>query len=116
MMTPTESAYRRGVHQALDAATDMLDDVSSIKAGRRRLAKAAAIARTLREDRPRGYPCLLDEIRSRLHRPTTLRRCTECGCPEHFEPNAPPVCDTCDYERTAATTPTNAIDLAQSPF
>jgi hypothetical protein len=63
-MTPTESSYRRGVHQALEFAVDLLSEVRNIEAGRRRLMKAATIAGKLRTDRRQNPFALLDEIRA----------------------------------------------------
>ena len=62
-----DRAYRRGVHQALEFAADILDQAETIRDGRRRLILAVEIARRLREDSGQPHPALLDEIRSRLH-------------------------------------------------
>jgi hypothetical protein len=84
-MTPTEAAYRRGVHQSLEFAVDLLTEVRNIEAGRRRVTKAAEIARRLRTDRGRDHVALLDEIRACLGKKTVyLRQCSGCRCPTRF--------------------------------
>jgi hypothetical protein len=103
-MTLTESAFRRGVHQALDFASKLADQGTSKKGIQRRIAQAAMLAERLRNDPSRSYPELIDEIHRRLpKRPgdvpegLKLELCSECSCPSWFYDNAESlVCDHCE--------------------
>jgi hypothetical protein len=63
-----EAAYRRGVHQALAFAGDLVDGANSLKGAQRILCRAENLAGELRYRRKdEGNMMLLDTIRGRLH-------------------------------------------------
>jgi hypothetical protein len=64
-----EGSYRRGVHQALAFAVDLLDRARTKDEARRLLASAEEYAGRLRfREKDRGNGMLLDEINGRLRR------------------------------------------------
>jgi hypothetical protein len=65
-----EAAYRRGVHQALAFAGDLVDEATTLKQARRVLTRAENMAGRLRfVQKNRGGGMLLDHIRQQLTRP-----------------------------------------------
>jgi hypothetical protein len=70
-----ESAYRRGVSQALALASDLAGEASSLGQARSDLAADERAAEELRRDRyPEGRGHLLDCIRSEVDCARALRR------------------------------------------
>ena len=67
-----ETAYRRGVHQALAMITDVLHAKNETKAANI-AAIACDIAGNYRAD-GEHHPALLDELRRELHRVTVARQ------------------------------------------
>src|SRR5262245_22482843 len=62
-----ESAYRRGLHQAVGFAFDLVADAPTLAAARSILGRAESIAAEYRStSRHPGRPPILDEIRQRL--------------------------------------------------
>ena len=86
-MTTCEGAFRRGAHQALDFAADIANQSTTIAEARKRLAKAATVARLIREDASHAYPSLLDEVRSRMDKmgDAEIRQCAVCRVPTRFD-------------------------------
>jgi hypothetical protein len=114
-MTPYESAYRRGVHQALELAADLADQVTTVKAIRRRLSRAASFASDLRREPPAGV-ALLDELRYRLHGRESVKipPCPGCSCLNRVFLDVAAqarltgdrsllVCDDCRFEESEAS-------------
>ena len=69
----SERACRRGFHQALELAADLIEQATTLQAGRRRLVRAAMIAQRLRDDSAHGHLCFMDEVFGRLPGPTPPR-------------------------------------------
>ena len=69
-----ESAYRRGVHQALAFAGDIVDRAATLKEAQRLLCRAENLAGRLRFIRKdQGNMMLLDHMRTKLYRPAQKR-------------------------------------------
>ena len=62
----SEAAYRRGVHQALARAADLVAGCRTLQEARDLIDRAEAEARALRHREPAEGVALLDELAARL--------------------------------------------------